>query len=225
MRANAITGGARPRKVVATMQTTPSGTGVANSCPAMARAAFRPKSGGPQSRENLDDILARNIQALLEVREQFDKERSIQDRVADAITAFTGSLPFVFAQAAFIFGWILLNSRMFTRPFDPFPFAILAMVASIEAIFLSTFVLISQNRMAKLADRRADLDLQINLLAEHEVTRLIGLVDAIAKRLGIPLEDKPQVEHLKQEVAPEEVLQKIELAEKELEKATNEDGA
>jgi uncharacterized membrane protein len=184
----------------------------------------RRKSASLQSSSDLNDILARNIQALIEVRAQFDKDRNVQDRVADAITAFTGSLPFVFAQAAFISGWIVLNGRVLARPFDPFPFAILAMLASLEAIFLATFVLISQNRMSKLADRRADLDLQINLLAEHEVTRLIGLVDAIAKRLGIPHEDKPHVEHLKQDVAPEEVLEKIELAEKELEKATNEGG-
>ena len=72
------------------------------------------------------------------------------------------------------------------RPFDPFPFVMLAMAASVEAIFLSTFVLISQNRMAELADKRADLDLQINLLSEHEITRLVKLLDAVAKRLGIP---------------------------------------
>jgi uncharacterized membrane protein len=185
----------------------------------MPRAVSQRK---PSRRDDLDDVLTHNIQALLEVREQFDKDRSFQDRVADAITAFTGSLPFVFAQAAFVSGWILLNSRAFVRPFDPFPFAILAIIASVEAIFLSTFVLISQNRMAKLADRRSDLDLQINLLAEHEVTRLIGLVDAIAHRLDVPHEDKPHVEHLKQELAPEEVLEKIERAEKELEKPPSE---
>jgi uncharacterized membrane protein len=84
------------------------------------------------------------------------------------------------------------------------------MVASVEAIFLSTFVLISQNRMAAAADKRADLDLQINLLAEHEVTKLITMVSAIADHLNINTNVESEVEELKQDVAPEAVLDEIE---------------
>jgi uncharacterized membrane protein len=86
---------------------------------------------------------------------------------------------------------------------------ILAMVASVEAIFLSTFILISQNRMTAAADKRADLDLQINLLAEHEVTKLVALVSALADRVGIKTEVDAEVEELKQDVAPEAVLDEI----------------
>ena len=71
------------------------------------------------------------------------------------------------------------------RPFDPFPFVMLAMIASVEAIFLSTFVLISRNRQARLAERRAELDLQISLLAEHEITRLVERLEAVAEHLGV----------------------------------------
>jgi uncharacterized membrane protein len=84
------------------------------------------------------------------------------------------------------------------------------MVASVEAIFLSTFVLISQNRMAAAADKRADLDLQINLLAEHEVTKLVTMVSAIADYLNINTNVESEVEELKQDVAPEAVLDEIE---------------
>jgi uncharacterized membrane protein len=84
------------------------------------------------------------------------------------------------------------------------------MVASVEAIFLSTFVLISQNRMAAAAEKRAELDLQISLLAEHEVTKLVTLVSAIADRLDIETEADPEVPELKQDVAPEVVLDEIE---------------
>ncbi|MFT3772780.1 MAG: DUF1003 domain-containing protein [Minicystis sp.] len=99
------------------------------------------------------------------------------------------------------------------RPFDPFPFVMLAMIASVEAIFLSTFVLISQNRMAALADRRADLDVQINLLAEHEITRLIALCDAMAQHLGVhPEPGSQRIEELKRDVRPEAVLDEIEQA-------------
>jgi uncharacterized membrane protein len=163
--------------------------------------------------ENLDvaDVVHRNIRTLLEVRQQHEARKSFQDRVADAITRFTGSIPFVYLHAAFFGLWIVLNlGWLGIRPFDPFPFVMLAMFASVEAIFLSTFVLISQNRMAALADRRAELDLQISLLAEHEITRLITLVDAIANRLGVTEGRDPEVEQLKKDVAPEVVLQEIE---------------
>ena len=84
------------------------------------------------------------------------------------------------------------------------------MVASVEAIFLSTFVLISQNRMAALADKRADLDLQVSLLAEHEVTRLIQLVGAMAERMGIEAAQDRELPELAQDIAPERVLEEME---------------
>jgi uncharacterized membrane protein len=90
-------------------------------------------------------------------------------------------------------------------------FVVLAMIASVEAIFLSTFVLISQNRMAAAADKRADLDLQISLLAEHEVTKLATMVAAIAGHVGVTTEVKQdELEEIKQDVAPEVVLDRIE---------------
>jgi uncharacterized membrane protein len=94
----------------------------------------------------------------------------------------------------------------------------LAMIASVEAIFLSTFVLISQNRMQALADKRADLDLQINLLAEHEVTRLIELVDGISRHLKVPRQSDPHLEELKKDVHPEVVLEEIERAQRDVAK-------
>jgi uncharacterized membrane protein len=92
-------------------------------------------------------------------------------------------------------------------------FVVLAMIASVEAIFLSTFVLISQNRMAAAADKRADLDLQINLLSEHEVTKLVAMVSAISEHLGLQDVAGDEVEELKRNVAPEAVLDAIETTE------------
>jgi uncharacterized membrane protein len=84
------------------------------------------------------------------------------------------------------------------------------MVASVEAIFLSTFILITQNRMSAAAEKRAELDLQISLLAEHEVTKLAALLSAIADRLGVETDVDAEVDELKQDVAPEAVLDEIE---------------
>lgn len=117
-----------------------------------------------------------------------------------------------------LFGlWIVINLGWLpgVPRFDP-SFVVLAMVASVEAIFLSTFVLITQNRMAALADKRADLDLQISLLAEHEVTRLITLVTAMAERMGLEVARDPELAELSQDVAPEKVMEKMEVQERRL---------
>jgi uncharacterized membrane protein len=84
------------------------------------------------------------------------------------------------------------------------------LIVSLEALFLSTFVLISQNHAGASADKRADLDLQINLLAEHEVTRLLTLMDAVVEHLGVSVDRKPELEELKKDVGAEQVLDKIE---------------
>ena len=84
------------------------------------------------------------------------------------------------------------------------------MVASVEAIFLSTFILITQNRMTAQAEKRADLDLQISLLAEHEITRLLTLTMAIATHLGLDTSHDPELAELAQDVAPEQVLDTLE---------------
>jgi uncharacterized membrane protein len=170
---------------------------------------------GPRGPE-LAGVVHRNIHALTAVRRNFDATKSLQDRIADTITQFVGSMTFVYIHALWFGGWLVINTGITgIRPFDPFPFVMLAMIASVEAIFLSTFVLISQNRMALLADKRADLDLQINLLAEHEVTRLIALTDAIAERVGAKVIPPEAIAELKRDVDPELVLKTIENVEKE----------
>ena len=145
--------------------------------------------------------------------------------MADAITRFAGTLRFVYLQAAVVGGWILCNVGILpgVHPFDPFPFVMLAVLCSIEAIFLATLVLITQNRMAEIADRRADLDLQINLLAEHEVTKLLGVVDAIATKLQVDVPDLASIDTLREEVEPQIVLEEIEQAEEDVEKRSRGD--
>ena len=174
-----------------------------------------PEGGGAAGAE-IDRVMRRNIQALLEVRRELERRKTLQETIADKITAFIGSMTFVALHVFFFGGWLVVNMGVVPgiAPFDPFPFVMLAMIASVEAIFLSTFVLISQNRMAALADKRADLDLQVNLLAEHEVTRLVELVDGIARHLGAREHSDPRLDELKKDVRPEAVLEAIEQAER-----------
>ena len=155
-------------------------------------------------------VVERNIRALLERRQTEERGLGTQQRAADAITRFTGSMTFVYIHLVLFGAWIVSNLPGVPLPkFDP-SFVILAMFASVEAIFLSTFVLISQNRMAARADQRADLNLQISLLAEHEITRLVTLVKAIAAHHGIDAAKDGELPELERDVAPEKVLEVME---------------
>ncbi len=156
-------------------------------------------------------MLERNIAALEERRREDEAKADPQARIAETITRFTGSMAFVYLHVLFVGGWIAVNLGLipFVSPFDR-TFVILATWASVEAIFLSTFVLISQNRAAATAERRASLDLQIGLLAEHEVTRVLTLVKAIAHKLDIDEARDPELEELERDVAPEAVLDELE---------------
>jgi uncharacterized membrane protein len=155
-------------------------------------------------------VVERNVRVLLERQRAEQEHVPLQMRIADRITAFTGSMLFVGLHLIIFAAWIGWNLPATPLPkFDP-SFVVLAMTASVEAIFLSTFVLITQNRMAARAAKRADLDLQISLLAEHEVTRLITLVKAIALRLQVNVEAEAELSELEQDIAPERVLDLIE---------------
>jgi uncharacterized membrane protein len=103
------------------------------------------------------------------------------------VASFTGSLWFVLIHLVWFTAWAVLNLGVFAgfRPFDPYPFQLLAMIVSLEGVLIATFVLIKQNRMGELSDRRAHVDLQVNLLAERETTRLLRLTEEIAVRLGV----------------------------------------
>src|SRR5712675_470436 len=137
---------------------------------------------------------------LEERRAREEATATLEERVAGAITRFSGTMRFVYVHIVVYGFWILANLGLVpgVPQFDP-SFVILAMVASVEAIFLSTFILISQNRMAAAADKRAGLDLQINLLSEHEVTKLIALVSSIADRMGVKTEVDLEGDELKQD--------------------------
>ena len=167
--------------------------------------------GSARARPGLDSVLARNIRALDERRDQERASANLQERLAAAVTRATGSMAFVYLHLVLFGGWIIAN--IWTIPgiprFDP-SFTVLAMAASVEAIFLSTFVLITQNRMAAAAEKRAELDLQISLLAEHELTKLASVIAKIAERIGVDATADPEVAEITQDIDPDAVLDEIE---------------
>lgn len=145
--------------------------------------------------ESLYGILTPERAAQTEQRRQQYKtfrakaksQRSVLERIADGITAFSGSISFAVLHVVWFAIWIWINNGHVASipPFDPFPYGLLTMIVSLEAIFLSVFVLISQNRDTQISDLRAELDFHINKQAEQEVTKIITMVHEIHEHLGL----------------------------------------
>jgi uncharacterized membrane protein len=159
-------------------------------------------SSARRSPEPASSHVERNVRAIANLEREAMDARTAADRVSDVITWVVGSAPFVVAHAVGFAAWIAINTGVVPAiaPFDPYPFSFLTLVVSLEAIFLSIFVLMSQNRMSRLADRRAHLDLQVDLLAERELTVMLQLLQALCDKHGIPLKDvDPHPDDLLQE--------------------------
>jgi uncharacterized membrane protein len=128
-----------------------------------------------------------NINSVVAIEEEAQLKRTTADRISDVIANFVGSIPFVLLHLVWFGVWVALNTGMLGDKLksDPYPFALLCMLVSLEGVLLSTFVLIKQNRMSLRADQRAHLDLQVNLLSEREVTKILQLQRLICERLEI----------------------------------------
>jgi uncharacterized membrane protein len=166
-----------------------------------------------------NQLLRKNIAAVAEMQREAVEARTLQGKIADWITDFSGSMSFVYIHAVWFGLWILLNVGVIHFPhvtqFDRFPFGLLTLIVSLEAIFLSTFVLISQNRLAWASEKRAELDLQVNLLAEQKATKVLEMLDEIARQLDgmssrFNFKPDPEVEALKVSPEPQDVLGVIE---------------
>lgn len=128
-----------------------------------------------------------NIRAVIGEEERLRSQRSLKDRIADAIGTFAGTVGFVLLHLAWFATWVVVNAGLIPGlpRFDPYPYQLLCMIVSLEGVLLSTFVLIKQNRMTLSADRRNHLDLQVNLLTEKEVTKLIQMMEKLAVHMGV----------------------------------------
>lgn len=154
----------------------------------------------------------RNIFRTLEARSL--RSRPFATRMADELTMLCSSPAFLFLNAAFFILWIVLNSGLIPGfvPFDPYPFGFLTMGVSLEAIFLSIFVLVSQNRASQTATLRDELNLRINLIAEQEITKLLKLQVATLQKLNLldkEIKDDTELEHMLKDVSASSLEQTI----------------
>lgn len=125
-----------------------------------------------------------------------NKRRSFTEKVADTTTAFSGSFSFLTVNILFFSSWIVVNLGFVpdVAPFDPYPFNFLTMVVSLEAIILSVLVLISQNREAKTADLREEVDFQVNTTAEREITLVLQMLVLLLRKQKIRIDHHPDVQ-------------------------------
>jgi uncharacterized membrane protein len=146
-----------------------------------------------------------NIETVVRLEEEFRENRSVSDRIGDAVADFAGSMPFIILHLAWFAMWIAINSGWLgMRPFDPYPFIFLSLMVSLEAVLLATFVLMKQNHMSRRAEHRDHLNLQIDLLAEKEITRVLRSQRMLCDHFGLKevSEDK-EVERLSEDTAVE----------------------
>jgi uncharacterized membrane protein len=154
-----------------------------------------------------------NIETVARLEQQFLEHRNLKDRAGDAIAGFIGSMTFVIAQTIAIVAWIVINEGLVPglRAFDPYPYVLLTMIVSLEGVLIATFVLMKQNRMSRRADQRAHLNLQIDLLAEKEVTKILQLQQLLCRHFEIreALTDS-EVRELAQQTAVEDLADELE---------------
>jgi uncharacterized membrane protein len=156
------------------------------------------------------DVTRENVRAMHKLEQLSSKNRSLADRIADFVARFCGSITFVWIHVVLFAVWIGWNVMPGMEHFDPYPFTFLTLCVSLEAIFLSSFILISQNYEMRISDRRNRLDLQINLLSEQENTKMLQLLDRIAKKLDVSCDDDDEIEVLEQATRPETLARQIE---------------
>lgn len=132
-------------------------------------------------------------------RTKLEKNKNRVDRFADFLRDYFGTVWFLIINAVIFLGWLLINSGLIPnfKIFDPFPYGLLTTIVSLEAIFLSIIVLISQNRASKIEDLREEINLEINIQAEKEITRIINMLDEVHDHLGLGAIDDAELKKMK----------------------------
>jgi uncharacterized membrane protein len=161
--------------------------------------------------KTVEQLTRQNVETVSKLEAATKAGSSVTDKIADQISRFCGSMRFVYFHVAWFVLWVSVNTLCPTRyHFDGYPFSFLTLIVSLEAIFLSSFIMIAQNRQGVLSERRAQLDLQINMLSEQENTKMLCLLQQIATRLGINDGSDHEIELLAKAVEPEELARQIE---------------
>jgi uncharacterized membrane protein len=154
-----------------------------------------------------------HIDSIVKQEEEVLERRSHSERFADSVGVFAGSLTFVVLHLLFLVAWVLMNSGKVSgvRPFDRYPFSLLGVIVAVEAVILSSFILMRQNRMMRRGERRDHLNLQVDLLAEKEITTVLQMVRAICGKMGLQnIAADKDIRELSQNTSIESLSQSLE---------------
>jgi uncharacterized membrane protein len=164
-----------------------------------------------RSKPRAPATVAQNIEKVIQVENEALQPRSSSEAITDAIGGFVGTISFVVLQCLAFAGWVIVNAGMVPQvaPFDPFPYPLLSSITSLEAVLLAAFVLIKQNRMGVIADRRDHLDLQVNLLTERQATQIIQMLDRLSTQLGVDQHHNADSRELGRHVAVEHLVEEL----------------
>src|SRR6476620_9878165 len=155
-----------------------------------------------------------NIEAILRLEKEHEQELALHHRIFHAVGWFFGTTYFVAAQCVAVFLWVALNSFVSHQAIDPYPFPLLATFLSLEAVLLTSCVLIRQNSISRTSERRNHLELQINLLAEQESTRSLEILQRIAEHLNVANKTDRQSDELAEETSVDEIARDLRTREK-----------
>lgn len=161
---------------------------------------------------SVDELTESNIQATLQLERSARANLARSVRLANSVAAFCGTINFIWVHVIWFSSWILMNALPGLPHFDPYPFTFLTLVVSLEAIFLATFILISQNEENRVNERRNALDLQINLLTEQENTKILRMLEVISAKLGVDMSNDTTLSVLEQSTRPEKLAEQIQRA-------------
>ena len=173
----------------------------------MSNKRKKDRAVDPSKGENGNETVHSNVLKIAQLEEEARNQRSVGEKIAELIAAFCGSMVFVYVHVVWFGAWIIVNSFFPNLAFDPFPYTFLTLVVSLEAIFLSTFILISQNHETRLTERRNHLDLQVNMMAEQESTKTLDLLRRMATKMDVPCDD--DVDELTKPIEPADLIEKI----------------
>lgn len=176
------------------------------------QAAQRDRKKLYGSARSVTDVTRENVEAMRELDDLENAKRGWSDRIADLLARACGHISFTIVHAVAFAAWMVWNTWFTDDPPDPYPFTLLTLWASAEGIFLMSFILISQNYQARIAERRNQLDLQVNLLAEQENSKMLLLLEQVAKKVGALQGDDREVDVLVQATEPEKLAEQIDEA-------------
>jgi uncharacterized membrane protein len=159
--------------------------------------------------KTVEAVARKNVETIAAMERLAQQERTAGDRVADGFAHVIGSWKFIIIQSVILTAWVILNVIAFIRHWDPYPFILLNLALSFQAAYASPIIMMSQNRQARLSERRNHLDLQINLLAEQEGTETLRLLRAICDKLGIECLDRDEAA-LEEATRPDAIVKEIE---------------